>query len=177
MKGTSGLMGMTTLTDDLKARMRIPYALRRVPEANFASLAPLDAVERGDIALARIEKIGKNGGLELPTGRRSTLHEGDVLAVVFGNRYATRQFEGYARTDGDRCHMLSMGGLAGMVASKHASVADPTKLHLLLLRAGGIYARLHALQFAENVADASVSVEAVQTDRVSRPLIRRPDPR
>ena len=130
MKGTSGLMGMTTLTDDLKARMRIPYALRRVPEANFASLAPLDAVERGDIALARIEKIGKNGGLELPTGRRSTLHEGDVLAVVFGNRYATRQFEGYARTDGDRCHMLSMGGLAGMVASKHASVADPTKLHL-----------------------------------------------
>lgn len=131
MKGKSALMAMTPLTHDTKARMRIPYALRRIPEASFAGLTPLSSVERGDIALAQIEKIGKNGGLELPTGRRSTLHEGDMLAVVFGNRYATRQFEGYARIDGDRCHMLSMGGLAGMVESKHASVADPTRLRLL----------------------------------------------
>ncbi len=49
--------------------------------------------------------------------------------------------------------------------------------HRELLRAGGIYARLHALQFAENVDDASVSTEAVQTERISRPLIRRPDQR
>ncbi|MDE3231521.1 MAG: DUF1611 domain-containing protein [Chloroflexota bacterium] len=154
MKGKSGLTAMTTLTDDMKARMRISYALRRIPEADFASLAPLGSVERGDIALARVEKIGKNGGLELPTGRRSTLHEGDVLAVVFGNRYATRQFEGYARTDGDRCHMLSMGGLAGMVESKHASVADPTRLQLIgaLADASGSPLRLQNYALAPDPA-------------------------
>src|SRR5256886_12837202 len=34
--------------------------------------------------------------------------KGDLLAVVFGNRYATRQFEGYARADGEDCDLLSM---------------------------------------------------------------------
>jgi hypothetical protein len=120
------------LSEDVKARMRISYALKRVPSACLARLAPLPAApETGDIVLARVEKIGKNGGLELPTGRRATLHEGDLIAVVFGNRYATHQFEGYARADGDRCHMLSMGGLCGMVQSKHGGVAEPTKLRLL----------------------------------------------
>src|SRR5262249_33124608 len=40
-------------------------------------------------------------------------------------------FEGYARTDGDRCDLLSMGGLCGLVESKHASVPDPSRLRLL----------------------------------------------
>jgi hypothetical protein len=120
------------ISGEIHERMRIPYALRHVPEERFATLLPQPSiVSVGDIILARLEKIGKNSGLELRSGRRSTLHEGDLLALVFGNRYATRQFEGYARTDGDRCHMLSMGGLCGMVESKHASVAEPTKLRIL----------------------------------------------
>jgi hypothetical protein len=81
--------------------------------------------------LAQVEKVGKNTGLELTTGRRSSLHEGNLLALVFGNRYATRQFEGYARARGDKCDMLSMGGLCGIVESKHASLKEPTKLRLL----------------------------------------------
>ena len=52
----------------------------------------------GDIILARIEQIGRNRRLELANGRASTLQDGDLAAVVFGNRYATRQFEGYARS-------------------------------------------------------------------------------
>src|SRR5262249_24482506 len=46
-------------------------------------------------------------------------------------RYATHQFEGYARANGESCDMLSMGGLCGTVASKHAALAEPTKLRLL----------------------------------------------
>ncbi len=53
------------------------------------------------------------------------------MAAVFGNRYATQQFEGYARAAGDSCDLLSMGGLCGLVASKHGSVAGPTKLRIL----------------------------------------------
>jgi hypothetical protein len=103
-----------------------------VPEARLARLVPWsDRPAVGDIALARLEKIGKNATLELTTGRRCGLHQGDLLAVVFGNRYATLQFEGYARADENRCDLLSMGGLCGLVATRHASVAEPSKLRLL----------------------------------------------
>src|SRR5437868_3400675 len=99
------------LNAEIRANMRISYALRRVPETSFASLLPPPELpEPGDIALTRVEKIGKNTNLELASGRRCSMHEGDLIAVVFGNRYATRQFEGYARIDGDRCDLLSMGG-------------------------------------------------------------------
>jgi hypothetical protein len=115
-----------------KKCMRTPYVLRRVPEASFSSLLSLsDRPRPGDVALAQLEKIGRNANLELSTGRRCSLHEGDVLAVVFGNRYATMQFEAYARFDEDRCDLLSMGGICGLVESKHAKAADPSKLRLI----------------------------------------------
>ena len=120
------------ITAEFKERIRIPYALRHVADANFSSLLPCpEAPAVGDIVLARVEKLARNSHLELGNGRRCGLHEGDVIAAVFGNRYATMQFEGYARTQGTRCDLLSMGGLCGIVTSKHAKVADPTKLSLL----------------------------------------------
>jgi hypothetical protein len=120
------------LTAAIKNRMRLPYVLRRVPERSFTSLVALSGQPTpGDVALAQLEKIGRNANLELSNGRRCSLHEGDVLAVVFGNRYATMQFEGYARVDDDRCDLLSMGGVCGLVESKHAKAADPSKLRLI----------------------------------------------
>src|SRR5437764_4757217 len=99
------------VTDEIKTSMRISYALRRIPQERLACLLPCSApTQPGDLALARLEKIGKNARLELASGRLCTLHEGDVLAVVFGNRYATQQFEGYAQADGEWCDLLSMGG-------------------------------------------------------------------
>ena len=120
------------LTDAMKANIRVSYALRWVPRANIATLLPYPASpQAGDIVLAKLEKIGKNATLELANGRRCNLHEGDLLAVVFGNRYATLQFEGYARSNGEACDLLSMGGLCGLVESKHAKAAEPSKLRLL----------------------------------------------
>lgn len=116
----------------LTPTLRIPYALRRIPKLKFSTLLPnAERPQPGDIALARLEKIGKNTRLELAEGRAATLHEGDTLAVVFGNRYATEQFEGYAQADADACDLLSMGGVCGMVKSKHAEVSHPSKLRLL----------------------------------------------
>jgi hypothetical protein len=120
------------LTDEMKTSMRISYALRWVPRQSMSNLLPCPLSPKvGDIVLARLEKIGKNATLELANGRRCTLHEGDLLALVFGNRYATLQFEGYARSNGDSCDLLSMGGLCGLVESKHAKAAEPSKLSLL----------------------------------------------
>jgi hypothetical protein len=121
------------LTNELLHLARIPYVLRRVPSSAFGSLLPFDSdrVEAGTAALAEVTKIAKNAHLELSNGRRCALHEGDVIGVVFGNRYATLQFEGYARRDAERCDLLSMGGLCGLVESKHARIPDPTRLLLL----------------------------------------------
>ncbi len=125
-------MMTTKLTDEMATNMRVPYALRRVPVENLASILPCSPYPLpGDIALARLEKIGKNARLELASGRLCNLHEGDLLAVVFGNRYATQQFEGYARAEGNRCDILSMAGLCGLVESKHANVAEASKLRLI----------------------------------------------
>jgi hypothetical protein len=116
---------------DLKS-VRVPYALRRVPTSSLARLVPMGRIPAvGDIALARLEKVGKNSRLELANGRPCALHPGDLLAVVFGNRYATMQFEGYVGTRGEGCDLLSMGGLCGVVESKHDAIAESTKLRLL----------------------------------------------
>jgi hypothetical protein len=118
--------------DEMKTSVRVPYALRRIPEGSFRSLVPCsNPPQPGDITLARVERIGKTTRLELPNGRLCSLHEGDLIAAVFGNRYATLQFEAYARADGERCDLLGVGGLCGLVESKHADVPQPSKLRLL----------------------------------------------
>jgi len=112
--------------------MKVAYVARRVPRAALhTQLGVPAAPASGDVVLATVEKIGKNTSLELVDGRRSALHEGDFVVVAFGNRYATLQFEGYARSADDRCDLLSMGGLCGLVESKHDSVSDPSKLRIL----------------------------------------------
>jgi hypothetical protein len=108
------------------------HALRNVPLSSFATLLPYPQKPKpDDIVLVKLDKIGKNGRLELVDGRPRTLYVGDLLAMVFGNRYATNQFEGYARAKGDTCEILSMGGLCGLVESKHANVREPSKLRMI----------------------------------------------
>ena len=144
---------------------RIPYALRRVPKLQFSTLLPLPHhLQAGDIALARLEKIGKNTRLELAEGRAAALHEGDLLAVVLGNRYATEQFEGYAQTDGDACDLLSMGGVCGMVKSRHAAVPQPSRLWLL-----GAFgdAEGRPLQLADFKLSGAVVVQPAKSPRLA----------
>jgi hypothetical protein len=117
---------------DIDVRFCIPYVLRRIPRSHFSSLlpAPIDP-QVGDVALAEVQSVGRNTFIELTEGRRRALHAGDLLAVAFGNRYATAHYEGYARANADLCDMLSVGGMCGLVKSKHAGVSEPTRLRLL----------------------------------------------
>ena len=113
-------------------RVRWPYALRRVPQSLIASIAPMDRPPQvGDLALARIVDIGRTTRIELDTGRMCTLYPGDLLAVVFGHRYATAQYEAYARVDGDRCDLLTVAGVCGQVETKQESTSNPTKLAII----------------------------------------------
>jgi hypothetical protein len=122
----------TTLDDTTMSSIHVPYGLRRVPLSVMATLLPVrENPTPGDIALAQLKTNDRTTQIELFNGRIATLHEGDLLAVSFGNRYATAQFEGYARCQGDCCDLLSIGGLCGTVESKHAAAAEPSKLRLL----------------------------------------------
>jgi hypothetical protein len=138
-----------SLTDEMKSMLRIPYALRRVPEAKISCLLRyLPSPRPGDIVLTRLEKIGRNSRLELASGRTCNLHEGDLLAVTFGNRYASQQFEGYARSAEECCDLLSMGGVCGLVTSKHAGIAEPSKLRQLGALGDAQGRALHLRDFA-----------------------------
>jgi hypothetical protein len=124
--------GHTEITEAMKRDIRIPYGLRHVPLDRFTTLRPMvGAPEMGDIVLSLVEKIGKNTRIELANGRACTLHVGDLVATVFGNRYATMQFEGYARSNGTSCDLMSMGGLCGLVESRHAGIPESSKLRIL----------------------------------------------
>lgn len=152
----------TPLTDEMKRDMRVSYALRWVPSHCMSVLLPCPSVPKtGDVALARLEKIGKNTTLELANGRRCNLHQGDLLAVVFGNRYATLQFEGYARSNGPNCDLLSMGGLCGLVESRHAKAAEPSKLSLLGAIGDASGHPLNLREFALTAVDSVVQPQVV----------------
>lgn len=123
---------MHHLFEDSDGMLKRSYSTRRVPGADLSLVLPLPKSPKvGDVLLTQLEKIGRNARIELTNGRVAILHEGDMIACVLGNRYATEQFEGYAEVRGDSCDLLSMGGVCGTMSSRHAGVAEPSKLRIL----------------------------------------------
>lgn len=146
---------MQRLAEDTKQLIKHSYVLRRIPGADLVHVLPLpESPGAGEVLLARLEKIGKNARIELADGRMANLHEGDPIAVVLGNRYASEQFEGYARVWGDACDLLSMGGLCGIMKSRHAGVTEPSRLRILgaLGNAEGKRLRLSDYSIAPNLS-------------------------
>lgn len=92
----------------------------------------------GDLVVARVVSVGAHDHLENVHGRRVRLYPGDVVVGGLGNRYATDFYEGYLPS-GSVAHLLTAGGLIGVVASAHASRGEPTQLEVLgsLAGAGG----------------------------------------
>jgi hypothetical protein len=86
----------------------------------------------GQVVVAEILHVGRNAQLEDRSGLTWRIFAGDRIVGAFGNRYATDQYEGYVpRRVVRRCDLLSIGGVVGVVASRHASVRAPTRLRLL----------------------------------------------
>lgn len=109
------------------------FATRAVPLEEICAVAPASRAPRiGDVVLAEVVKVGRNKTIETRDGVAMHLFPGDRIVGAFGNRYATDQFEGYVPDEPvEDCDMFSMGGVCGRVASKHASMSDPTRLRIL----------------------------------------------
>ncbi|HHK42694.1 MAG TPA: hypothetical protein ENJ50_09780, partial [Planctomycetaceae bacterium] len=68
-----------------------------------------------DVMIGRVVEMGRHTGLELDSGRKAKFFVGDLLGLVFGHRYATRQFLGEVPPLLNHYHILSQGGVCGRV--------------------------------------------------------------
>jgi len=103
-----------------------------VPEGTVAGWDKrADAPRIGDVALHRILTLGKHTRIDNRDRRVHYLLPGDLVVTAFGNRYATDQYEGFVPPAAEQYHMLSIGGVCGMVATRNASMPDPTVLEFL----------------------------------------------
>ena len=85
----------------------------------------------GDVALHRVLQLGKHTRMDNRERRSHYLLPGDLVATAYGNRYATDQYEGFVPPASDQYHMLSIGGVCGMVATKNSAMPDPTTLEFV----------------------------------------------
>ena len=85
----------------------------------------------GDLALHRVLTLGKHTRMDSREGRAHYLLPGDLVATCYGNRYATDQYEGFVPPASAHYHMLSVGGVCGMVSTKNDLMPDPTILEFV----------------------------------------------
>jgi len=117
------------------------FTTRRVDPDAIAVATPLEHARVGDLVLAQVRQLGHHKGLQLRTGRRSDLYVGQEVIVCVGHRYAPDQFEAEGVIDGEDCHLVAAGGVAGRVLHQHGRITAPTTLTPLALlgdRTGGV---------------------------------------
>ena len=95
----------------------------------------ISCVEGAVLAVEVLEDKKVYNQLELVSGRLSTMHKGDTLAVALGNRQALRGFVGQVPTQvavGDTINVLNLGGVAGLCMSANVQeVGDALKIKVL----------------------------------------------
>jgi hypothetical protein len=114
---------------------KIASATVNVPLRRDVRLAPEIVAREGHIVAGRIhgEKNTYNQ-LEDIHGRMVTLHEGDVIVGVLGQRNALHGYSGYVPPEimlGDRLQMLNLGGVIGRCTSVNPDVGKPFDVEIL----------------------------------------------
>jgi hypothetical protein len=112
---------------------KLTFAARSVVANDMTRVLPLaDAPTIGDVVLVEVLSLGKHSTIETRHGITLNIFPGDQLITVFGNRYATDQYEGYVpQTIVEECDLLSVGGVCGEVVAAHDTMAVPTRLRVL----------------------------------------------
>ena len=105
------------------------YVTRNVSMDSFHYLVTNNVCpQSGQLVLARVDRIGQHTRLELPSGRRATLFEGDEIVVSYGNRYAPDQFLAEVPLLLEECQLVASGGIAAKVITKHRKVKNATRI-------------------------------------------------
>lgn len=131
------------------------FTTRRVPTSAMQVLldsGDLDGYcfRPGDLALARVDRIGHHQRLERANGRRARLFTGDEIILALGPRYAPDQYEAFTPTTLGPCHLAAAGGIAGQIMTIHDRIIRPTEITLLNLIGSGKKQPLNLADFAIN---------------------------
>lgn len=134
----------------LLARAEWAFTTRRVDRSRAAMIVSGGCTPAaGDLVLARIDRLGHHGNLQLVDGRRRRLFPGDYVVVAYGNRYACEQFEAHVPDTLGPCHLVAGGGIASRALSWHDRIArGPTHMTPVGLLADEQGARLNLADFA-----------------------------
>lgn len=128
---------------------KMAFSTRRVSEERMQTLLGGSRRPRsGDLVLARVAAVGSHKRIELPTGRRAALFEGDEIILAYGARYAPDQYEAYVPDDLGACHMVAAGGVAARATSWHDRLSGPTEIQPLGLVGDGAGQPVNLMDFA-----------------------------
>lgn len=128
------------------------FTTRRIPATDLRAISRSQSrPSAGDVVLARVEEIGRLGRIELTTGRKATLYEGDEIILAYGNRYAPDAYEAEVPSDLGPCDLAAGGGIAGRVLNANAvweTKGMPTRLRPIGLLANSEGEVLNLRNFA-----------------------------
>lgn len=119
---------VTLLFPNENALIKNAFTTRRIPREAMLTLQRESIPRPGDLVLARVEKVGQHKCLELADGRRSRLFAGDLITVVYGNRYAPDQYEAMVPDHLGPCHLAASGGIASQVVHRCGKTGNPTAI-------------------------------------------------
>jgi hypothetical protein len=88
----------------------------------------------GDVGLFQVVEVDRHSSIQCIDKRSHSIFDGDYILAVFGDRYATSQYEGYVPTEPmDVYHIIGAGGVIGIVRTKNAAWEDyePTTVRLI----------------------------------------------
>ena len=85
-------MQIKLVNQDRLAQAKRSFVTRRVDLSRARALIETVEPRAGDVVLARIDRLGQHGRIELVTGRRARMLPGDEVLLAYGARYAADQF-------------------------------------------------------------------------------------
>ena len=148
------------------ARAKRAFTTRRVPDAELQLLLGSEDMggrrfRAGDVALARVERIGHHARIERCDGRRARLFEGDEIILAIGPRYAPDQYEAFTPEALGPCQLAAAGGVAGRIAQIHERILHPTEISLLGLIGSRAHRPINLRDHALESAGGPASIPAI----------------
>ena len=117
------------------AGAKVGFTARRVNFEDARGLLTQGRPRSGDLALARITRVVRHTRIQLVSGRRASLFEGDTIIAAYGARYATDQTEARVPEHLGPCHLVAAGGVIGKVQRWHDGLRRSTQVEPLGLLA------------------------------------------
>lgn len=140
------------------------FTTRRVNQSDVAGIAEdASKATNGDLVIAEVIQVGSHKRVQLARGRNSALHEGDLVVLCCGARYAPDQFEGLDMVSANQADLLAGGGVIGCMRQAHGKMAEPTQLKPLglLTDANGDVINIESYKVEENRSHIAIPVIAV----------------